>query len=94
MQEKINRINGELDKMAPNMHALQRLPEVEGRLETANHDFEESRKRAKKAKDDFQRVRQKRFDLFDRAFSHISEEIDQIYKDLTRSTAMPIGGQA
>lgn len=92
--EKINTLNAELDKMAPNMHAIERLPEVEGRLETTNREFEEARKRAKQAKEDFQKVRQQRYGLFEKAFSYISDRIDQVYKELTRSTNMPVGGQA
>ena len=80
--------------MAPNMHAIERLPEVEGRLETTSREFEEARKRAKQAKEDFQKIKQLRYGLFDKAFSYISDRIDQVYKELTRSTNMPVGGQA
>ena len=35
-----------------------------------------------------------RCDLFNKAFTHISERIDQIYKDLTKGKAAPMGGVA
>ena len=35
-----------------------------------------------------------RCDLFNKAFTHISERIDQIYKDLTKGKAAPLGGVA
>ena len=35
-----------------------------------------------------------RCDLFNKAFSHISERIDPIYKDLTKGKASPLGGVA
>ena len=80
--------------MAPNMRAVERLGVVQDRLKTTDRDFEDARKRAKRAKDDFQAVKEQRFELFSKAFSHISEQIGPIYKDLTRDTSLPMGGQA
>lgn len=76
------------------MRAVERLGVVQDRLKTTDRDFEDARKRAKRAKDDFQTVKEKRFELFSKAFSHISEQIGPIYKDLTRDTSLPMGGQA
>ena len=94
LQEKISTLSGELDKMAPNMRAIERLESVESRLKTTEKDFEDARKRAKKAREVFQEVKGQRFELFNKAFSHISEQIGPIYKDLTRSSSLPMGGQA
>lgn len=80
--------------MAPNMRAIERLQDVEGKLKSTEKAFADAQKRAKKAKDDFHEVKQQRFELFNKAFSHISDQIGQIYKDLTRSMSMPMGGQA
>ena len=33
-------------------------------------------------------------DLFNKAYNHISERIDQVYKDLTKGKAAPMGGVA
>ncbi|KAI9771833.1 MAG: Structural maintenance of chromosomes protein 1 [Geoglossum simile] len=94
LQEKVNTFAGELDKMAPNMRAIERLEGVENRVKSFEKEFEDARKSAKKAKDEFQAVKEKRFELFNKAFSHISEQIGQVYKDLTRSSTFPLGGQA
>ncbi|KAF8937499.1 Structural maintenance of chromosomes protein 1 [Dissophora ornata] len=45
-------------------------------------------------KEAFNAVKQERYDRFNRAFQHISEKIDEIYKSLTCSTAFPMGGTA
>jgi len=92
--EKIKTLSGELDRMAPNMKAIERLEGVESRLQETEKEFEDSRRLAKKAKDKFMAVREKRFDLFNKAFAHISEEISVVYKDLTKSSAFPLGGTA
>lgn len=47
--------------MAPNMKAIERLEGVENRLHDTEKDFENSRKEAKKAKDKFQTVKDKRY---------------------------------
>ena len=83
-----------MKQMAPNMRAIERLEGVESRLKTTEKDFEDARRRAKRAKDDFEEVKEQRFGLFNKAFSHISEQIGPIYKDLTRSASLPMGGQA
>ncbi|KAK8160565.1 P-loop containing nucleoside triphosphate hydrolase protein [Phyllosticta citrichinensis] len=92
--ETIHTISSELEKMAPNMRANERLEGVESRLKTTEKDFESARRSAKRARDDFDAVKDKRLELFNKAFSHISEQIGSVYKDLTRSTAFPLGGQA
>ncbi|KAI2820716.1 hypothetical protein CBS115989_3552 [Aspergillus niger] len=92
--EKVRSLNSELDKMAPNTRAMERLESVENKLKATEKDFEDSRKHARRTKDDFEDVMHKRSDLFNKAFSHISEQIGPIYRELTKSTNYPLGGQA
>ncbi|KAF2095530.1 putative cohesin complex subunit [Rhizodiscina lignyota] len=92
--EIINTIASELEKMAPNMRAVERLEGTENRLKTTERDFESARRSAKRAKDDFEEVKEKRLELFDKAFNHIADQIGQVYKELTRSLAFPMGGSA
>lgn len=94
LQEKIRTLNSELDKMVPNTRAMERLESVENKLRGTEKDFDEARKHARKAKEDFETVMRKRSDLFNKAFSHISEQIGPIYRELTRSANYPLGGQA
>lgn len=94
LQDKVATLSGELEKMAPNMRAIERLEGVESRLKGTDKDFEDARRRNKKVKDDFQYIKEQRFELFNKAFSHISEQIGQVYKDLTKSAELPLGGQA
>ncbi|GAB7354420.1 hypothetical protein MBLNU459_g4911t1 [Dothideomycetes sp. NU459] len=94
LQENISTLQSELDKMAPNMRAIERLEGVEARLKATDNEFETSRRAAKRAKDDFDEVRETRLDLFNKAYEHISGQIDQVYKELTRTASFPLGGQA
>ncbi|KAK3940702.1 RecF/RecN/SMC [Diplogelasinospora grovesii] len=94
LQEKISALTAELERLNPNMRAVERLESVKSRLEATERDFEDSRAAAKAAKDAFNQVKEKRFELFDKAFTHIRDQITHVYKDLTRSEAYPLGGQA
>ncbi|PGH14914.1 hypothetical protein AJ79_02777 [Helicocarpus griseus UAMH5409] len=94
LQDRIKGLNSELDKMAPNMRAMERLEGVENKLRGTEKDFEDARKRARKAKEDFEAVMRKRSELFNKAFTHISEQIEPIYRDLTKTASYPMGGKA
>jgi len=76
------------------MRAIERLESVEARLKSTEKDFEDSRAAAKAARDAFNAVKAQRFELFNKAFTHIKEQISHVYKDLTRSEAYPLGGTA
>jgi len=39
-------------------------------------------------------VKKRRCDLFNKAYNHISDRIDQVYKELTKGKAAPMGGVA
>ena len=87
-------MTAELEKLNPNMRAIERLESVENRLRSTEQDFHDSRAALKRSKDSFDEVKKKRFDLFNRAFLHIQEQISHVYKELTRTDAYPLGGQA
>ncbi|KAK4679276.1 Structural maintenance of chromosomes protein 1 [Podospora pseudoanserina] len=94
LQERISSLTTELEKLNPNMRAMERLESVKTRLQSTDKDWEDSKTALKEARDAFSRVKQQRFELFNKAFSHIQEQITHVYKDLTRSDAYPLGGQA
>lgn len=50
------------------------------KLQETNEEFEQSRKKAKKAKTQFEKVKKERHDRFMTCFEHVANEIDPIYK--------------
>lgn len=94
LTEKITDLTAELEKLNPNMRAMERLESVETRLKQTDQEYEDSKVAAHKAKEAFNEIKTKRYDLFSKAFGHIQEQISHVYKDLTRSEAYPLGGQA
>ncbi|KAF3285500.1 Structural maintenance of chromosomes protein 1 [Orbilia oligospora] len=92
--DRVKTIESELEKLSPNSKAVERLAGVEDRLQETEKEFEKSRRDAKAAKDRFLAVKEKRTQLFNKAFSHISDQIGKVYKDLTKSKTFPLGGTA
>lgn len=94
LSDKISSLTAELEKLNPNMRAMERLESVEARLKQTDQEYEDSKTAAHTAKESFKEVKDTRYELFNKAFSHIQEQITYVYKDLTRSEAYPLGGQA
>lgn len=91
---RIDAIQAEIDRMTPNMKAIERLDETEAKLAATSAEFDKARQAAKDAKDEFNRLKDKRTELFNAAYEHISANIDKVYKDLTKGKLAPMGGTA
>ncbi|KAJ7068585.1 condensin complex subunit SMC1 [Mycena amicta] len=91
---QIAKLISEIEKMAPNMKAIDRLEDVESKLAETEKEAEQARKDSRSARDDFTEIKRRRCELFNKAYNHISDRIDQVYKDLTKGKAAPMGGVA
>jgi len=94
LQARIDELTAQLEKLNPNLRAMDRLDHVRKQLEQTEQEFEASKAKLRQARESFQAVKQKRLELFNKAFTHIQEQITHVYKELTRSEAYPLGGQA
>ncbi|KAG7212841.1 hypothetical protein KM043_002198 [Ampulex compressa] len=82
----INDLQGTIQRIqAPNMKAIQKLYLAKEKLQETNEEFEQSRKKAKKAKTQFEKVKKERHDRFMACFEHVANEIDPIYKSLAKN---------
>ena len=91
---QIENIEKELQLLTPNAKALERLKEVDHKLKEFDREFTKARQTEKKTMEKFNKVKSQRSELFMKAFTHISERIDSIYKELTKSNESPLGGSA
>lgn len=57
-----------------------RLDGVKERFQETSEEFENARRRAKKAKQVFEKIRKERYDRFMHCFDHVATRIDDIYK--------------
>jgi structural maintenance of chromosome 1 len=73
---------------------LPSLGDSEQRFRDIDSEFDQAREDTRKARDAFNSIKKKRCDLFNKAFKHIEDRIDEVYKDLTKGRASPQGGVA
>ncbi|KAF9454363.1 condensin complex subunit SMC1 [Macrolepiota fuliginosa MF-IS2] len=92
--KEIASANNDIERMAPNMKAMERLDDVEAKLAETEKEADKARKESRNARDHFNDIKSKRCELFNKAYNHISDRIDQVYKDLTKGKAAPMGGVA
>ncbi|RIB12204.1 cohesin complex subunit psm1 [Gigaspora rosea] len=93
-EKKLDEKTAKMEEIAPSLKAIERLDGIEQRLRDTEKEFDSARREAKTAKERFNAVKQKRYKLFHAAYDHIAENIDKIYKDLTKSRSFPLGGTA
>lgn len=86
LQKQVTDMQTHLQRIqAPNLKALDKLDDVKTKFQTTSEEFESARKRAKKAKQKFETIRKQRFDRFNDCFEHVSNNIDEIYKALSKN---------
>ncbi|XP_028765493.1 structural maintenance of chromosomes protein 1 [Neltuma alba] len=93
-RQKMDSLTSEIERTAPNLKALDQYEALLEKERAVTEEFEAVRKEEKEKADRFNAVKQKRYELFMDAFSHISGNIDKIYKQLTKSNTHPLGGTA
>ncbi|KAK0550612.1 Structural maintenance of chromosomes protein 1 [Tilletia horrida] len=93
-RDRINNVDLEIEKLSPNMKAVERLGDTEAKLAKSEKEFERARREARDAREEFNLIKKKRCELFNKAYKHISERIDKVYKALTAGKAAPMGGVA
>lgn len=92
--KKIANIAAELRTMQPNMHAAERFEGINDKLKECNENLDQVRDSSKQVAERFEEVKALRHKLFMECFEHVSEALTIIYKDLTKSSKHPLGGNA
>lgn len=86
LTSNVNKLDVTLSRIAaPNMKAVSKLDDVQHRLKETSDEFETTRKRARKAKMEYEAIQKERYDKFMDAFEHVSQKIDDIYKELSNN---------
>ncbi|KMT09901.1 hypothetical protein BVRB_5g121200 [Beta vulgaris subsp. vulgaris] len=93
-KHKMDALISDIDRTAPNLKALDQYEALKQKEDLVSKEFDAARKEEKEIADRFNAVRDQRHKKFMDAFNHISNNIDKIYKQLTRSQTHPLGGTA
>lgn len=91
---EIEELKSEIGRLAPNLKAVEQYEAIREKEREQLEELEGARRESKAATEAFQAVQQARYDAFTAAFEHVAARIDPIYKELTRSSVHPVGGQA
>ena len=94
LMTQISALSSELESVQPNMHASERYEGVVDKLKECNNDLEKAKDTSKTVSTRFEDVKRLRQRRFQECFDHVSESLSVIYKDLTRSSRHPLGGNA
>ena len=94
LQSQIEAAHDEIRQLGPSAAAGSQLDALERELRTCERDMDSCRGFVREAREEFQVLKKQRYTRFHRAYSYISERIDGIYKELTKSKAAPMGGVA
>lgn len=91
---QVDALKVELDAIRPNMHAEERYDGVVGKLHDCEEELDGVRNNAKDLNARFDDVKKRRQTLFQECYQHVSESLQVIYRDLTKSSKHPTGGTA
>ena len=87
-------IASEMEQLAPNLKAVDRMADVTNRLDEVVGQFDSAKETSSAAVEAFEAAKQDRFEKFMATFRPVSEQIDGVYKQLTVSGTHPLGGTA
>mmetsp|Transcript_66702 Transcript_66702/g.171781 ORF Transcript_66702/g.171781 Transcript_66702/m.171781 type:complete len:1221 (+) Transcript_66702:79-3741(+) len=87
--EELSRIAGELEKLRPNMKAIDQLEGAAGQAAGAKEEAQQATMEIEAATARFEEAKQERRRRFMVCFSKVQEEINAVYKRLTAETAGP-----
>ena len=94
LQSRIDLAREEMEKLTPSTSTAERLDKLEKELKMCEHEIDSGREQVRESRDEFQLIKKQRSDLFMKAYHHIADRIDGVYKDLTKTKMAPMGGVA
>lgn len=94
LQSRIDLAREEMEKLTPSTSTAERLDKLEKELKMCEHEIDSDREQVRESRDEFQLIKKQRSDLFMKAYHHIADRIDGVYKDLTKTKMAPMGGVA
>ena len=93
-EEKIAKVTADIEAITPNMKASEAFSNMTERLKETGDNYSKAKENAAKAAQNFQRIKAERCRLFNEAFNHIDTSLKTIYRDMTKSSKHPLGGNA
>jgi structural maintenance of chromosome 1 len=94
MRDECNERAATLEKLEPNMKALEQYDQILEKEKQQAIEIENARQKMNACQISFREIAEKRTARFRAAFEHVEQRISETYQELTKGTAHPTGGQA
>lgn len=88
-REELRRINGELERLQPNMKVTEQLAAAQEQADEATKEAMDARKKIEDVEAQFEITRKARRERFMECFQKVADEISTIYKKLTACSMRP-----
>ena len=94
MRDECNERAATLEKLEPNMKALEQYDQILEKEKRQATEIENAREKLNACQISFQEIGETRSARFRGAFEHVEKRISETYQELTKGAAHPTGGQA
>lgn len=91
---QIETLQEEVRNMHPDIRAREHLETAQDKYKEVEAEFVNARNHEKEIVIKFEKLKDERYEKFMKAYDHVSDNIDEVYKELTKSRASPLGGSA
>ena len=85
LEKDIKNVEETLLDLQPNARAVERFDEAQERFDVVDNETESLKTEERKVLTQFLKIKKKRKELFEKAFDHVSEHLDPIYRELTKN---------
>lgn len=93
-EHQLSELTADIECMTPNMKAGKAFEAATERTKESTIEWDRAKAESRNATLTFQKIKNQRTRLFNEAFDHIDEALKTIYKDMTKSSKHPLGGNA
>eukprot|EP01033_Poteriospumella_lacustris_P004159 gene4159-2963_t len=91
---RIKELSLAMSAIQPNFHAAEKLDSLMDKVSELTDDLDRLKEEFLRATTEFESVKKKRKQLFEDCFNHIASSLNKTYKELTKSSRHPMGGNA
>jgi len=91
-RNELRRLGGELEQLQPNLKAFNQLDEADQEVMAAEREAQKARKKMEAVERTFEEVRSQRREKFMHCFQQVQDEIQEVYRRLTKGAAAGFEG--